>query len=199
MRIGLLGGTFDPIHIGHMVLAQECWYHFSLDKVIFVPANIPPHKKIKGDVTIAQRVEMTRLALSGDRRFEIATYEIEKRGTSYSIETIEFFREQYGRDAELFFLTGADSVEDLSTWKGIDRILELVTFVAATRPGWKITGPWSEKIVPVVIPLVEVSSSMVRGRMRKGEPVDYMLLPSVLRYIQENGLYGVKGDRHFCP
>ncbi len=189
MKIGLLGGTFNPIHVGHLVLAQECWHRLALDKVIFIPAHIPPLKKVEGEASAADRLNMIRAALEGDDRFEISTYEIDAGGTSYSIDTVKHFRQKYGEKAELFFLTGADSAESLSMWKDVDDILRLTTFVIATRPGWGEKSAYEGKVRRVVIPAMEVSSSMVRDRIRKREPIDYLVPAAVVRYMRNKGLY----------
>ncbi|MGD2278609.1 MAG: nicotinate-nucleotide adenylyltransferase [Candidatus Omnitrophota bacterium] len=188
MKIGMLGGTFDPIHIGHLVLAQECMKQFELDKCVFIPAYIPP---LKGEskVTAEDRLEMVRLALEGDPRFEISTYEIEKEGVSYSIDTIKHFKEKYGEDAELYFLTGSDAAESMSMWKDIDEILDLTHFVIAARPGWGEKSPYEDKITRINIPGLDISSSGIREHIKKGEPIDYFVPASVVRYIKEKGLY----------
>lgn len=189
MKIGLLGGTFNPIHTGHMVLAQECWHRLGLDKVVFVPAYVPPHKDVEGPVSAADRLNMVRLALEGDDRFEISTYEIDSASTSYSIDTIKHFIGKYKEDAELFFLTGADSAESLSMWKEVDEIIRLVTFVIATRPGWGEDSPYEGKVTRMIIPSIEVSSSGVRERIQKREPIDYLVPAAVVKYIRNKGLY----------
>ncbi|MFH1665940.1 MAG: nicotinate-nucleotide adenylyltransferase [Candidatus Omnitrophota bacterium] len=189
MNIGLLGGTFDPVHTGHLILAQECWHQLMLDKVIFVPAHIPPHKEIQSGVSPADRLNMLRLALEGDNRFEISTYDIDKGGISYSIETIRHFREKYGMDAGIFFLTGADSAEGLSAWKNIDDILDLAVFVIATRPGWSQDSVYERRLKRLEIPVIDISSSDIRERIRGKSPVDYLLPQAVVRYIRNKGLY----------
>ena len=189
MRIGLFGGTFNPIHLGHMVLAQECWYHLALDKVFFIPSCVPPHKKVEGDVTVADRLNMVRLAIEGDNRFEVSTYEIDSAGTSYSINTIKHFREEYKGKAEFFFLSGADSVENLSMWKHPQEILRLSTFIVATRPGWQETGVYEGMVQRIDIPSIEVSSSNIRERIRSRQPIDYLVPSRVAEYIRDKGLY----------
>jgi nicotinate-nucleotide adenylyltransferase len=189
MRVGLLGGTFNPIHIGHLVLAQECWHQLSLDKVIFVPAHIPPLKKVEAEVSAADRLNMVRLALEGDNRFEVSTYELDAGGTSYSIDTVKHFRRKYEEKAELFFLTGADSAESLSMWKDVDDILRLTTFVIATRPGWGEKSAYEGRVQRIVIPAIEISSSMIRGRIHRREPIDYLGPAAVVQYIRNKGLY----------
>lgn len=189
MKIGLLGGTFNPIHIGHLILAQECLYQLSLDKVIFVPANLPPHKKISGKVSKEDRLRMVRLALRQDKRFDISTYEIQKKGPSYSIDTIKYFKKRCGKSTKLFFLAGADAAKNLSTWKDIDQILELTRFVIASRPGWGQDSPYERSLKRIVIPEIDVSSSGIRERLRKKKPIDYMVPTAVVKYIHTKGLY----------
>ncbi len=189
MKIGLLGGTFNPIHTGHLILAQECWHRLGLDKVIFIPAFIPPLKDAKPEVGPADRLNMVRLALEGDDRFEISTYELDKKGTSYSIDTIKYFKEQHGGQAEIFFLTGSDSAESLSMWKDIDDILSLTNFVIATRPGWGEKSSYEDRLTRLVMPSIEISSSMIRERIKKREPIDFLVPASVVGYIRNKGLY----------
>ena len=189
MKIGLLGGTFNPIHIGHLVLAQECWYQLGLDKVVFVPAYVPPHKEVEGEVSAADRLNMVRLALEGDDRFEISTYEMDAAATSYSIGTIKHFREELSASDEIFFLTGADSAESLSMWKEIDQILSLTTFVIATRPGWGADSPYEAKVRRIVIPALEISSRDIRERIRDRKPIDYLVPRAVAGHIRNKGLY----------
>ena len=189
MKIGLFGGTFNPIHIGHLVLAQECWHCLGLEKVIFIPAYVPPHKGMDGGISAADRLNMLRFALEGDERFEISTYEIDKGGKSYSIDTIRHFRQKYSEDDDLFFLTGADSAESLPRWKDVGEILRLIHFVIATRPGWKEKSPYEENVRRVVIPGIEISSSVIRDRIRRRLPIDYLVPSAVVRYIRNKGLY----------
>ncbi len=190
MKIGLLGGTFNPVHTGHLVLAQECWHRLGLDKAIFVPAYTPPHKEVDNDVSAADRLNMLRLALENDDRFEISTYEVDSGGTSYSIDTIKHFKQKHnGKDDELFFLTGADSAKNLSMWKDVNEILSLSTFVIATRPGWKDRSVYEGRVRHIELPGIEVSSSMIRDRIRGREPIDYLVPAAVVRYIRKKGLY----------
>lgn len=189
MKIGLLGGTFNPIHMGHLILAEECWYKLGLDKVVFIPAFIPPHKDVEGGVSPADRLNMVRLALEGEKRFEISTYELDKGGTSYTVETLTHFRGVYGGTAHLFFITGADSAESLSMWKDPDEILSLATFVIATRPGWGKDSPYNDRVTRLEMPEIEISSSMIRQRIKLREPIDYLVPSRVLDYIRNKGLY----------
>ena len=189
MKVGILGGTFDPVHIGHLILAQECWHKLALDKVLFVPAGISPFKHGTENASPADRLNMLRLALEGDDRFGISTYEIDKEGVSYTIDTVRALREEYGASAEIFFLTGSDSAEGMSRWKDIDEVLDLATFVIATRPGWGERSAYENRVKRVVIPSVDVSSSGIRDRVRKRLPIDYLVPREVVRYIRNKGLY----------
>ncbi|MDD5634234.1 MAG: nicotinate-nucleotide adenylyltransferase [Candidatus Omnitrophica bacterium] len=189
MRIGIFGGSFNPIHIGHLILAQECWDKFRLDKVIFVPAYMPPHKELQGKVSAADRLNMVRIALEGDDRFEISTYEIDQAAVSYSIDTIKYLKGKYEKNDTFFFLTGADSAENLSKWKDIDKILELTTFIIATRPGWNEDNAYEDSVKYATIPLVEISSTMIRDRIKKRKPIDFLIPCKVVQYIRDKGLY----------
>ena len=189
MKIGLLGGTFNPIHTGHLVLGQECWHKLGLDKVVFVPAYLPPHKEVEGGVSAADRLNMVRLALEGNGKFEISTYEIDKGGASYTVDTLRHFRGIYGEKAQLFFLTGADSAESLSMWKDPDEILSLATFVIASRPGWGEESPYHDRVTRIAMPQIEISSSDVRRRIAEKEPIDYIVPAAVVSYIRNKGLY----------
>ncbi|MFQ5951975.1 MAG: nicotinate-nucleotide adenylyltransferase [Candidatus Omnitrophota bacterium] len=189
MKIGMLGGTFNPIHMGHLVLAQECSRRFQLDKVVFIPAYMPPHKEVECSVSATDRLNMVRLALEGEDKFEISTYEIDKESVSYSIDTIRHFKKEYGEDAELYFLTGSDWSGDLSTWKEADEIIKLVTFVMASRPGGGEKGPFDDKITRIEIPALDISSTDIRGRIKKREPIDRLVPAPVAEYIKTKALY----------
>jgi len=190
MKIGILGGTFNPIHLGHLILAQECWHELSLDKVIFVPAYISPHKEGEIDVSAADRLNMLRLALEGDDRFEISTYELDKKGISYSIDTIRFFKGEFGDDSELCFLVGSDWSGDLSAWKDIDEVLNLTTFVIASRGGVVAEkDQYEDKVQYLEVAGIDTSSTSIRERIEKKEPIDYFVPKSVVEYIRNKGLY----------
>ncbi len=190
MRVGMLGGTFNPIHMGHLVLAEECRRRFQLDKVVFIPAHIPPHKEVECGVSAAGRLSMVRLALESEDNCEVSTYEVDKKEVSYSIDTVKHFKEKYGQGAELFFLTGSDWAEDLATWKNIDEILDLITFVIASRPGGsEEKSPYEDKITRITIPALDISSSNIRDRIKKREPVETLVPGSVAQYIRNKGLY----------
>jgi len=189
MRVGLLGGTFDPPHVGHIALARECLKKLGLDKIVFIPAFSSPHKIIGAVASADLRFEMVRLAAADEPKFEVSSYEIDKKGVSYSIETIEHFRKECGPQAEIFFLTGSDSARALSAWKDIDRILDLAVFVIASRPGWKGEGDYGGRVKRIVIPEIDISSSMIRERRGNSKPIDLLVPAAVARFIEEKRLY----------
>ncbi len=183
MRIGLYGGMFDPVHFGHLHVAKEAAERLSLDKVLFIPASVPPHKKNGCFADSTHRLSMLSLALS-DPRFSVSDYEITKAGTSYSYLTAEHFRAQFPCD-ELFFLIGDEAYALLHTWKNPDRIRACAQFAVVTREG---TPPPKDALY-IPIPKVEISSTMVREKLAKGEGAEGLLPENVIEYIRKNGLY----------
>ncbi len=190
MKLGVFGGTFDPVHTGHLILAQECWHQLSLDRVMFVPAHISPFKKGCDTAGAADRLNMLRLAIGSDSRFGISTLELDKGGVSYTIDTVKFFAEKYGAGTELFFLAGADAAEGAPEWKDIEGILDIACFVTVTRPGYQASSlNGRENVRSVKMPLVDISSEMVRGRVKNRQPIDYIVPRVVVEYIRNKGLY----------
>ena len=189
MRIGLLGGTFNPIHMGHMALAKASLARFSLDKVIFIPAYIPPHKKVQSDPGADKRLAMVRLAVRGNRKFAVSDHEIKKKGISYTIDTVKFFGKKCGKKTQFFFIAGSDSLKGLSKWKKPGFLLKLVNFVVAARPDFVMAGPYKNRIVLLDMPEVDVSSTDIRSRVRKGKAVGRLVPPAVAAYIRMNRLY----------
>lgn len=188
MRIGLLGGTFNPIHIGHLILAEEAYYKLKLDKVVFVPSFVPPHKTIEGDIKPQDRLKMVGLAIKGNPAFEVSTYEIESKKRSYSVDTLKEFRRLYGEEAQLYFITGSDSLKDLFSWKDINDIFKMSKFIVAPRPGYPLKDLPKEAEAVVITP-IEVSSEDIRRRIKEGRSIRYLVPEDVRRYIDERGLY----------
>ncbi|AIS52110.1 nicotinate-nucleotide adenylyltransferase NadD [Thermoanaerobacter kivui] len=199
LKLGIMGGTFDPIHYGHLVTAEAVRFEFGLDKVIFVPAGNPPHK-IKRKVTDKKhRYLMTILATITNPFFEVSTIEIDSEGYTYTIDTIKEFKKIYGEKTQLYFITGADAVLEILNWKSADELLKLCHFVAATRPGIegnrideelnKIKEIYGKIIYKVTVPSLAISSTDIRKRVAEGRPIKYLLPESVERYIQKYGLY----------
>ncbi len=190
-RIGILGGTFNPIHIGHLVSAQFVSERLKLDKVIFIPSYLPPNKSRKAVIDAVHRYNMVKLAIKGNDLFDVSDFEIKKKGVSYSIDTLEFFHKNFSSKIRLFFIIGTDNIAGLHTWHRIDDILRLATFVAVSRPG---TGSLRGKIDVrrVDIPVLDISSSFIRKRIASGKTVRYLIPDAVIRYIQRHKLYTSK-------
>jgi nicotinate-nucleotide adenylyltransferase len=188
MRIGILGGSFNPIHVGHLVLAEEAKEKLSLDKVIFVPAYIPPHKKDEELAEPNDRFKMVELAVRGNSSFEVSAFEIDAKTTSYSVETLKALKKKCGEGANLFFVTGADSMGELFSWKEIDQIFKLSHFIVANRPGYTIANVPAGVDV-VTITSLEISSSLIRKKIKEGGSIRYLVPEPVREYIIARRLY----------
>lgn len=199
-RVGIMGGTFDPVHMGHLVTAEAARSEFQLEKVIFVPSGQPPHKK---GLTITEkeyRYLMTVLATAANPYFVVSRTEIDRPGESYTIDTVKCFKKEMPPGGELFFITGADAILEIITWKNVGEILDLCTFIAATRPGFvldqlkeklikKIAKRHLNKIIPLEVPAMAISSTDIRQRVKNGRTIKYLLPESVENFIQKNDLY----------
>lgn len=199
-RLGIMGGTFDPIHLGHLVTAEAARSEFNLDKVVFVPSGMPPHKKISQISQKEQRYLMTVLATSANPYFEVSRTEIEREGHSYAIDTVNYFQSIMRKSCEVFFITGADAILEIVTWKDVEELIEKCTFIAATRPGFnlnilrnkllnRLTEVHMKKIIPLEVPAMAISSTDIRERVRKGRSIRYLLPEAVENYIIKNDLY----------
>jgi nicotinate-nucleotide adenylyltransferase len=187
LRIGVLGGTFDPIHVGHLAVASEVCHALHLDRVLIVPALRQPFKDSEGEATPEQRLEMCRLAVAADPRLEASDVDIVRGDTTYTVDTLTDLAAIYP-DAELFFIAGADSIARLSEWRDPDRLVSLGTFVAVGRPGHAEPTPGASHIV-VEAPQMGVSSTEVRRRRQTGAPVRYLVPDPVVEYITQHSLY----------
>jgi nicotinate-nucleotide adenylyltransferase len=193
MRLGLFGGTFDPIHVGHLILAESCREACDLERVWFVVAGSPPHKLSVGRTPVAHRIEMVRIAIAGHPAFEVSELEASRPGPNYSVETLEAVHRERPDD-ELFFLIGADGLADLPLWRQPQRILELATLVVVNRPdaaaGAPIApGQRSRPIQHVAIPSIGISSSDLRRRIAERRSIRYQVPRGVEAYIEANRLY----------
>lgn len=187
-RVGILGGTFDPPHLGHLIIAEEVRCELKLDEIWFMPANEPPHKK-QATTSAKDRVNMLQYTIEGNPYFKINTTELNRPGKSYTIDTIRFLKIQHP-DIEFYFIIGGDMVEYLPKWKDIDQLIELVTFVGVKRTGFTIETDYPILIVDV--PTIDISSTMIRKRLKENKTVTYFLKTTVYTYIKENGFYGCK-------
>ncbi len=198
MRLGILGGAFNPPHIGHLVCAQEAFVQLELDRVLFVPFGDPPHRSIEDDPGPEARVEMCDLALSGDERFELSRTEVDREGPSYTVDTL---RELSGDD-ELFLILGGDQAANLPRWHEPEEVLSLATVAAVERTGFsrntiavKTAGlPGAQRMRFFDMPRIGLSSSLVRRRAAAGLPIRYLVPPAVGEYIADHGLYGARSE-----
>ncbi len=196
-RVGIFGGTFDPIHMGHLIVAETIMDEFHLDKVVFIPAAVPPHKLDKQISPAKHRYMMTMLATCSNPRFQVSDMEMHRQGPSYSRDTLAQLIEEHGRDTEFYFIVGADSVENLHTWNRIDELLTMCHFIGASRPGCmpdmeKIAqrfGPLAEKIHCLETPELEISSTEIRHRVGQKRTIRYIVPETVEQYIYKEKLY----------
>lgn len=199
--VGLMGGTFDPIHLGHLLTAEEVRIQFGLEQVIFVPTGHPPHKGSRSISDPEHRYMMTVLATIANPYFTVSRFEIElPPGTvSYTIDTVRYFYDYFGSKCKLYFITGADAILEILTWKDYLELLSICSFIAVTRPGYgldklaeTIAGSCPEALPDIhllEIPAVAISSTLIRRRVAEGKSVKYMAPEPVTQYIIKNGLY----------
>ena len=211
-KIGLFGGTFNPIHYGHLRAAEEIHQLFALEQVVFIPASYPPHKK-KVDSHASLRLEMVRLAIEGNKHFSVSDVELHRPGKSYSIETIRFFRDKFGPQASLYFIVGLDAFLEIDTWKDYAALFELCHFVVMSRPG--LEKKFSPEHLPVElapdfcydkrkcgyvyrsgflvfpreITALDISSTEIRKSFREGRSIKYLLPLPVENYIRSCKIY----------
>lgn len=188
IRLGVMGGTFDPIHYGHLVAASEAASAFGLDKVLFVPTGEPWQKQTITDAD--HRLAMTKLAIAGNSLFEISTVDVRRSGPTYTIDTLREIHES-NPEADIYFITGADSIAQIDSWKDSSQIWPLAHFVGVTRPGHSLEVPKSAAgdVSLLEIPALAISSTDIRARVESGKPIDYLLPDSVIDYIHANNLY----------
>jgi nicotinate-nucleotide adenylyltransferase len=198
MKIGVLGGTFDPIHSGHLVIAEEARLKLGLARVLFVPAG-QPWLKSREITLAAHRVEMVRLAIASNPHFELSTVEIDRSGPSLSVKTVAILQRQLGAGAKLFFLVGWDSLAELPQWKEPKKLIRLCKLVAVTRPGFNrpdlkamesLVPGVTQSVVWLDIPPVDISSTDIRKRVAQGFSISGLVPDEVEAYIKENKLYG---------
>jgi nicotinate-nucleotide adenylyltransferase len=187
MRLGLYGGTFDPIHNGHLAVARAALTAIELDRMLLIPNRLPPHKQVLTGASYEQRLEMVRLAVAADSRLEASDVENEE-GKSYTIQTLHRLRNAYG-DAKFFFLIGADAFAEVLTWYRVEEVFAMTEFVVASRPGFDYVVPPGATVHRLDALAFEESSTEIRARLAAGHAVQ-SLPPAVLAYIRAQGLYG---------
>ena len=193
MKIGLFGGTFDPIHTGHLIVAETVRSDFQLDRILFIPASRPPHKQGQTFAPSADRKYMVKQALKGNPFFKLSDVELRRGGESYTIETIRWFQESKIWKKHIFFLIiGADSLLEMTIWKNPDEILKSIRVLVLLRPGFDIQNSdkkYLDKVTMVSVPNIDISSTKIRNRIRNNQTIRYWVPEAVERYIHTKGLY----------
>jgi nicotinate-nucleotide adenylyltransferase len=203
--VALLGGTFNPIHNGHLLIAEEARTRYNLDKVLFIPSFQPPHKETPDLADPAQRLIMTYLATVNNPCFEVSSVELDRGGRSYSVETLRHFKATYGEGTPLYFLIGADMLMELTTWKNIDEILGLCRFIVVNRPGYDISKILNyrfiasggtdlsdtllDNILVEDMARIDISSTQIRQRVKEWKSIKYMVPEPVEQFIHNQQLY----------
>ena len=190
MKIGLFGGTFNPVHRGHLLLAEGAMKQLGLDEVRWIPAHLPPHKSVEGKAGPEDRARMVELAIQGQPAFRLSRVELDRPAPSYTIDTVRLLQERDpGPGTEWFFLIGSDTARELPAWREIEELMKRVRFVAVPRPGKERAAGLPAGVQEIPVQTVPVSSSDVRRLIREGRPAGESVPEPVLRYIQEKGLY----------
>ena len=196
-RIGVIGGTFDPIHYGHLAAAEEARVRVNLEKVLFAVAGLPPHKLDEEVTPVEHRLAMVQLGIFSNPDFELSRVDVDRSGPSYTVDTISILQEQWGQGTEMFFILGIDSLVEVPTWHQPERLIQLCHLVAVARPGFEVDMRQLEDSVPGIssrveiigMPEVDISSSDLQRRVREGLPIRYQVPEEVERYIREHRLY----------
>ena len=187
--VGVMGGTFDPIHHGHLVAASEVADAYGLSEVVFVPTGSSWQKAGQVRTDDEQRYLMAVIATANDPRFRVSRVDIDRPGDTYTVDTLEELHKQYGPDTSLIFITGADAIAGLHTWHRHDRVLELAQFVGVSRPGFSLADSGDERISVMQVPAMAISSTDIRRRVAQRRTIEYLVPAGVARFIEKQGLY----------
>ncbi|MFF3869254.1 nicotinate-nucleotide adenylyltransferase [Micromonospora sp. NPDC001898] len=190
-RVGIMGGTFDPIHHGHLVAASEVADRFGLDEVVFVPTGQPWQKADQSVTPAEDRYLMTVIATASNPRFQVSRVDIDRGGPTYTVDTLRDLHAQYGPKVQLYFITGADALDRILSWKDLGEIFELAHFIGVTRPGFELSAKHlpADTVSLVQVPAMAISSTNCRDRVARGEPVWYLVPDGVVQYIAKRRLY----------
>jgi nicotinate-nucleotide adenylyltransferase len=197
MRLGVLGGTFDPIHIGHLILAEGARDALQLERVVLIPAGQPPHKRSARITASEHRLQMVRLAIAANGHFSISRVDLDRRGPSYTVDTMHLLQEAWGPDTRIHFLIGGDSLAELPTWHQPERLIEICQVVAVPRPGYdpdldaldrELPGA-ADRVQVLHTPLVDLSATEIRDRVRDRRSIRYLVPEAVEQYIYRHRLY----------
>jgi nicotinate-nucleotide adenylyltransferase len=196
LRVGIFGGAFNPPHLGHLVCAQESLLQLGLDRLVLVPVGQAPHRQLEDDPGAEVRLEMVELAVAEDHRFSVSRTELDRKGPSYTADTLEALRAEAPGD-EMFLILGGDQAAALPSWHEPERVLEHATVAVVERTGWTRNGigirigrlRGADRVRYLDMPLIQISSTALRRRVREGVPIRYLVPPAVERFIEERGLY----------
>lgn len=199
LRFAIMGGTFDPIHFGHLAAAEEVRQKLHCDKIIFIPSGNPPHKKERTLTDAIHRYIMTEMAVASNPKFEVSSIEINRKGYSYTLDTFKQLMDLYNNNVQLIFITGADAMLEVETWYKVDELLKLCEFVVVTRPGYDkssleqklqyLRSKYGSVLYSIDVPGLNISSTEIRQRVKEGSSIKYLVPEAVEQYIYENGLY----------
>lgn len=185
-RVGLMGGTFNPVHNGHLIVADQVASQLGLDQVVFLPDNLPPHVDKKEAIAAKDRVKMVRMAIAGNEKFTLDTLEVDRGGVSYTYDTIKELKARHP-DVDYYFIIGGDMVEYLPKWNRIDELVKMVKFVGVKRTGAKMNSKYP--ILWVDVPTIDISSTLIRNKIKQGCSIRYLVPDAVAEYLKEEGLY----------
>ncbi len=196
-KIGVLGGTFDPPHTGHLVIAQEALTQLKLAQVIFAPTRLPPHKQGNNITPIEHRLEMVRLAIMPHPRFALSRIDVDRAGPTYTVDTLRLLRQQLGEDVKLYFIMGMDSLASILAWRAPEQLIQLCRLAVFNRPGFSANMDELEKRLPglrarvvfLPAPTLDIAASDLQRRVRAGESITHLVPEAVAAYIAEQGLY----------
>ena len=198
-RIGIIGGTFDPIHYGHLLLAEQAWEAADLDQVIFVPARTSPYKKNQSTTAPTLRLEMVELAIADHAGFTVSDVELNGPEISYTIRTLDTFQQELGPECSIYFICGTDAFLSMESWKEAASIWKNYTLIVGARPRYKdasrkelirkLESMYEARIIEVQMPKIDISSSDIKSRVRNGKSIRYLLPPAVLQFVRDHGMY----------
>ncbi|HLJ55420.1 MAG TPA: nicotinate-nucleotide adenylyltransferase [Chthonomonadaceae bacterium] len=200
MRLGIMGGTFDPIHFGHLFIAEEARVQFELDRVLFIPNGCPPHKPGREVAPAADRFAMAEIATCGNTGFACSAIEMRSAGPFYTVDTLDLLRDEHP-GAELFTIVGVDAIAEITTWRRPEDVLAKTTFITATRPGFdfetlneRLPRSYLAKILRLDSTALQISSTDIRERVRRGRPIRYLTPDGVVEYVARSNLYAAPRD-----